>query len=518
MILPECPLGLNANRAKKCECKKRVSHVTSHDLRVTTCTWPRDWRGGPVSRVNNIQKVEFDMSAAEATEVKGGEFAWKRVDGKVLWTDGPGEPFWGMVNGKPLRIRTFGATGPFGSGKSLLGDMIDPRNTLKIDIESSSTSFNLPFKKHLVMYEEVQTKNASGIPSSLECFLWFQSLLQNVEAGVYSVINIDPFNEIQQGAYDWVTSNPKLFGRTAGQYEKMTALAWGDVKNHLDMLIGRAAANIETFYYTVHLGQVWKDGKPVEGKYKAKGSDVFRKIADLFVCLDRPMNPKTGEQMEAPIGVVAPPIGKSRLTHANPDTGEILSILPPAVHGMTPAKIRAYIAKPPNYKKLKKDELVPIHELTDDEKLLIKADIAANERESEELRNGRLDAMAAAAKANKEARAAVATDATRTEANESPKDEPKDTVPPKDGPSSVNVQTAPFEPDPADLPLADADRVEIIKQQFKERMFSKEQMIAAIQKHGGPGAKLAGLTSEQLAALQGENWTALTKKAMETGK
>jgi hypothetical protein len=166
-----------------------------------------------------------------------------------------------------------------------------------------------------------------------------------------------------------------------------------------------------------------------------------------------------------------------------------------------------HIAKPPNYKKLKKEELVPVYELTEDEKLQIKAEIASNEREAEELRSSRLDAMAAAAKSNQEARAAAATDATRTEANESPKDEPKDTVPPKEGLSST--------PDPKDVPLADADRVEIIKDQFKRLMYTKDQMVAAIQKHGGPGAKLAGLDSKQLAALQGENWNALTAKDME---
>lgn len=498
LILPECPLGLNANRAKKCECKKRVSHVTSHDLRVTTCTWPRDWRGVPVSRVNNIQKVEFDMSTAEATEVKQ-------------------TALFGEVNNIPLKIPVIGLCGAKGSGKTLAGLLLDPENTVVIDVEDSSVTYNVPIKRRASLYDEAGTKSKNGIPTPLECWEWFASEVETLEC---RVLFVDPITDLQAGLVEWVKANPEKFGRSKAQYEKASGLLWADVKSYLKMFLGRLSRRVEAFVFTAHMGSVWSGGSPVAGKQKAKGVDTFYELASLYLYLQRDADPKTGKVPKLPVASITPPLGKSRLAHmmkAADGTYEAVPILPPRMKDFDWNLLRKYVANPPDYAKLAKDQLAESNELTDDEKLLIRADIAANEREAEELRNGRLDAMAAAAKANKEARAAVATDATRTEANESSKDEPKDTVPPKEGPSST-TETAPLEPDPADLPLSDADRVEIIKQQFKDRMFSKEQMIAAIQKHGGPGAKLAGLTSKQLIALQGENWTALTKKDLEAGK
>jgi hypothetical protein len=490
---------------------------------VVSCVYPEDWRGNPV-----VGKVDIDMGK--------NELSWKRIGQKVEWTDKPGEPFWGRVNGEPLKIRTIGVTGPFGSGKSLACDMIDARNTLKIDIESSSSAFNLPFKKHLVMYDEVKTKNSSGIPSPVECFVWFRDLLKGIDPGTYTVISVDPINEIQQGAYDYVVSHPKEFGRTSGQYDKMTALAWGDVKTMIDMMVGVLSGKIETFAYTMHMGQVWKAGKP-SGEMKAKGSDVFRKMADVVFVLNRPVDPKTGKQIDAPIALITPPIGKSRLVHANADTGEIKPILPPAIHGLSATKIRDYIAKPPNYKKLKGSEIAPVETLNDDEKLQLRAQIAQDEREAEEAKNARLADVKDAAERNSAAKRKAAepkkeapveapdpsstpepvsapaddksTDSTTepakaaVEAQEEPEGKAT-TASPKDGHSSdVETPLATLKPE---------EKVELVRSQMKALGMSKEQSLKAIAKRGKEGDKLVDLTPEGLEDLRKALWSLQAKR------
>ena len=492
------------------------------DLRVVSCVYPEDWRGNPV-----VGKVGINMSETE-------QATWKRIGQKVEWTDKPGEPFWGRVNGEPLKIRTIGVTGPFGSGKSLACDMIDARNTLKIDIESSSSAFNLPFKKHLIMYDEVKTKNKSGIPSPIECFVWFRDLLKEIKVGEYTVVSVDPINEIQQGAYDYVVANPKEFGRTAGQYDKMTALAWGDVKTMIDMMVGVLSDKVETFAYTMHMGQVWKGGKP-SGEMKAKGSDVFRKMADVVFVLNRPIDPKTGKQVDAPVALITPPIGKSRLVHANADTGEIKPILPPAIHGLSAAKIRDYIAKPPNYKKLKASEVAPAESLSDDEKLQLKAQIAQDEREAEEAKNARLAdvkdaadrntaAKKKAAESKKEAPAAAESPSTTPESPEAPADETTEsstdpaeaaaeaqdepegkatTASPKDGPISKEKALASLKPD---------EKVELVRSQMTALGMTKEQCLKAIAKRGKEGDKLADLSPEGLEDLRKALWSLQAKR------
>ena len=302
------------------------------------------------------------------------------------------DPFWGIVNGMPLKIRTMGATGGFGEGKTLLGLMIDPWRTLMLDIESSATTLNLPLKRHRVLYEEVQAGEGNQIPTPEEAFIWWRDCVLAIEPGEYTVVVTDPINEIQSGAYDFVYRHPQLFGRTKGQYDKMTAMVWGDVKTYLEQLIGQLSKKIETFYYTLHLGQKWVGGKPVEGArgMKAKGSDVFRKMADVLFVLDRPVDPATGKQTDKPRGVCAGPIGKSRLSHADPVSGKILPILPPSVTGLDPAKIRQYVASPPDYARLKKDEKVQVQEMTEDDRLEVRREIAEAEREKEELMNDRI--------------------------------------------------------------------------------------------------------------------------------
>ena len=415
------------------------------------------------------------------------------------------KPFWGLVNGKPLRIRRIGCTGGFGDGKSLFVDRIDTRNTFKIDLEASSDTFNLPFKKYVCLYDHVHTVNESGIPTALECFQWFDDMLEKIQPGEYTVVAVDPINEIQAGCYDWVYSNPGKFGRTKGQYDKMTALCWGDVKTYLDMRIGMLTNKCETFAYTVHMGQVWRDGKPVEGKMRAKGSDVFRKMADIFFVLSRPVDPATGKQPDKPIGIIAPPIGKCRLVHANPDdSDDAQPILPPVIKDLTANKIREYIAKPPNYSKLDPDQLVPIHHLTDDDKLEIELRIAEAKEETERLRTERLGKVAEAAERNKKA-AEVAEPEEVIATVEVEK--PNEFTPTEELPTQVPQTIA----DPAYANFTDADRRTLVIELGKKLWGSKvkEGLVRSIEKRAGEGAKLSEMDTAQLKDLHSALWNAL---------
>jgi len=491
-ILPECPLNLNRTTAKKCQCRKRLYGVPPADLRVLSCTYPVDWRGRPV--IKPSPAVTLDMTDSSTPDTNAPEQ----------------KPFWGLVNGKPLKIRTMGATGPFGSGKSLLGDMIDPRSTFKIDIEASSTTTNLPFRRHAVLFDEV--KAAGPVPTPLECFNWFREQMESVKPGEYTVVSVDPINEIQQGAYDWVIANPQAFGRSASQYEKMTALAWGDVKTLIEGMVGALSKKIETFYYTLHMGQVWRQGKPVEGKMKAKGSDIFRKIADVVFVLNRPVDPASGKVPDKPVGLVVGDIGKSRLVHANPDTGEIQPILPPQVVDLDAGKIREYIAKPPNYKKLKKHEVVSVHHMTDDEKLQLQAQIASDQREAEELKVTRGDMAAKAAERNRQAASEVIQDAPKP----SEQDVAAKKEPPAEKEPSTEVGDGPFSK------MTHEKRVFLVRSQFSELEktagLTRDQMVAAIEKRGGPGAKLSSLNAEQLKDLHGVLWNKLTARDLAQKK
>ena len=422
------------------------------------------------------------------------------------------DPFWGEVNGAPLKIRTMAATGEFGGGKTLLGLMIDPWRTLVLDIESSATTLNLPLKKHRVLYDEVSASAGNQIPTPEEAFVWWRDCILEIERGEYTVVVTDPINEIQSGAYDFVYRHPEMFGRTKGQYDKMTAMVWGDVKTYLEQLIGQLSNKIETFYYTLHMGQKWVAGKPVEGKrgQKAKGSDVFRKMADVLFVLDRPVDPATGKQTDKPRGVCAGPIGKSRLSHADPMTGKIQPILPPSVTGLDPAKIRQYIASPPDYARLKKDEKVQVQEMTEDDRLEVRREIAEAEREKEELMNSRIAAAEEARLRNTAARQDLSDQTAAEEAMAAVQE--KSAAQNGTLTEAMPTQVKQADPSVASMQLTRSDRREIIIDSAK-KLWGKDarkNLEVTLSKRGAN--KFADLTDEQVTEIHEKVHDAMLKK------
>ncbi len=180
---------------------------------------------------------------------------------------------------------------------------------------------------------------------------------------------------------------------------------------------------------------------------------------------------------------------------------EVVPILPPTIKEFSWRKLRDYVANPPNYSKLKKDQLAESTSLTEDEKLQLQAEIAEANREAEELRNSRIEAAVAAEKRNRQIR----EDTGKKDSNSSTSTKP---AAPENNASSDEVQLA-------DAKLSESDRREIIKEQFKQLGLTKEKMVQAIEKRGGSGAKLADLSMEQLLDLQKSLWNVLTKRDLE---
>lgn len=310
-----------------------------------------------------------------------------------------------------IEIPHIGVTGPHGSGKTLFGLSIDPEHTLNIDLEDSSATFasTIPVKKRVSMYRELGAKFPGKIPTSLQSFHWFREYIESVKPGEYSVLFVDPINDIEAGIFDWVTQCPAEFGLSQNQVAgKSSGAVWGAVNRWWKMWIGFQSSKFETFVFSTHLGLEWgSDGKPKKGVYKAKGKSVLSEIASLYMVLNRP--DQDGIPREEPVGIVHGRIGKQRLAVWDPKTRKIVSAIPPRIDPCTPDKIREYIKDPVGIRQLREEEKLPAEteaQLTEDERLELKAQIAENEMQAETLRSMRVDSIQRRAAQEQEKKAA----------------------------------------------------------------------------------------------------------------
>lgn len=323
-----------------------------------------------------------------------------------------------------IDLSVVGVTGKKGSGKTLFISSIDPTSTYMIDLEDSSRSYNLPFKKTTRLYGEMVGKTQT-IPKPIQVFEWFRELLFAIKPGEFSVLAVDPINDVEQGLTDWVQSHPEYFNRTKEQYQKAMALMLGDVNAYWKMLLGVISNKVQTFAFTTHIGLVFKDGKPVPGKEKAKGKGVLYELASMYLWLQRDADAQSGKVPDKPTAVTVMPYGKVRLALSTIDqsTGEVTHrpILPPRMEGCTPHAIREKIkAGGTDYSKLKKHECVQHESFSEDEKLVMQVEISENNRIAAEANVSRLEKMKQAAeqqaamreRQNQNANAALASGAS----------------------------------------------------------------------------------------------------------
>lgn len=436
-------------------------------------------------------------------------------------------PLFGLaLDGTPLQCPIIGLCGAKGSGKTLAGLTLCPEETIEIGIEDSGVTYNLPLKQRFSMYKEVTGKDG-GIPKPIDCWTWFAGIVDKIAKGELKcrVLVVDPITDIQSGLVEWVKANAQQFGRTATQYEKASGLLWADVKAHAKMLLGKISTKC-VFIFTAHMGSVWAGGAPVAGKTKSKGMDTFYELASLYVYLTRDVDPATGQQPKEPVGYVCPPHGKTRLAHSvfNPETGEfdITPILPPRIPKFTWAELRKYVAKPPDFAKLKKDERGQVETLSADDKLILEHDRARMELEAAQLRQQQLElAQSAAAKTS-----AVLTQAAQTGAAKAAvpaqtapaKTEAPKTEPPKPEAKPEAKPEPKPEPKQEEQPFVFTREncIKTILEQQKQlgEDFGPTQLANACKKRGAESGKLEDLTDDKLEDLRKALWTVLSKRGL----
>lgn len=398
-ILHECPLQLTSSQHSVCPCKHRRKHVTQYDLRVIECLFPRTYRGEEIHHPEKFRAAIL-KSMSKPSQSKGPSMSTAvanppKNNGQSTKTAAPQtgrESARGIWLGVPIPI--IGVCGEKWTGKTLFAASIDPQHTLMLDLEDSSASYNgIPFARRISLYEEMLAKYGR-VPTPLECFKWFQATIEALQPCEFTVLAVDPITDIEQGMVDWVYAHPEHFGHTKAQYDKAAGIMWGDVKSYWKMLLGIVATKVETLVFTAHMGAVWKGNSPVEGKRKAKGKETLFELASLYLQLERPLD-EHGKQSDKPSARVL----KSRLALSEFVDGEIVHkpILPPYLKVATPRSIREYIKSPPNYAKLKASEVAPPEQMTEDDRLLIKAGIAENERAAAEANLSRLEQLKRAA-------------------------------------------------------------------------------------------------------------------------
>jgi len=192
---------------------------------------------------------------------------------------------------------------------------------------------------------------------------------------------LDVISEIEDGLVKYVGIHPGEFGYTTNQFAKSGGLFWGAVKKEWKRLLIMASQKCETLVLTTHMRSEFHGARPT-GKRIPSGKDTILDITSLYMTLVR--NIKTGakEVPLAPSGICKHPGGKSRLVRVNPITGVPEQLLPPHIPNASPAGIRFYLEHPPDFANLKPEEqAVPTQELTDDDRLGIRAGIAASENE-----------------------------------------------------------------------------------------------------------------------------------------
>lgn len=280
-----------------------------------------------------------------------------------------------------LPIEVIVGTGEFGAGKSVYGLTIDPGpRTLVMDNEGSTTIYQSLGFKHVDMAAELMKKHPKGYTPEDRYLWWREAAIQHGKSGNYTVLMVDPFSEIEAGLARYVEKNPQKFGYSDAQFKRSSGLYWSAVKSVLKSDLDMLRAMYQTVYLVVHMRNEFRGATPT-GKREPKGKETLFELASLFLQFERKKNDR-GEVPAVPSAIVL----KSRLAHTRitDDGVQILPILPPRLPKATPQAIREYIKSPPDYSRLKKDERAPENQLSDDDKLLLQAQIATAQAEAAE--------------------------------------------------------------------------------------------------------------------------------------
>jgi hypothetical protein len=217
------------------------------------------------------------------------------------------------------------------------------------------------------------------------------------EPGRFDVIVLDNASMLEDGLLAYVETHPQDFGHSAGQYNSMSALKWGDVKSKYSQLLTRWASKAKMVFVVVHLRDKWagnsvvKDpyGKPVQ---EPKGKETLDMLSSLFVWLEtgpggipaaRVLKCRTDRKIyvtdpkNPPEGIPA-----RYLKELNGEPGVVsIPVLPLRLPKCTWAAIREYMRGPADLTHPKPGEMPTEQQLTEDDRLKLRAIISQAEAE-----------------------------------------------------------------------------------------------------------------------------------------
>ena len=301
--------------------------------------------------------------------------------------------------GSQMQIEVFGATGEFSTGKTILGLTIAPGvhpaghpfegkpRTLYLDLEKSGTCYGGTGCRRIDVPATLAKSYGPGYTAK-QAAEWFNAVPTHVQPGQYDVCMVDPINDIESGEVDIVKANPTAYGYTKGQIDNSTPLLMAAMKAHYKKLLMGFAGVFKCLYFTTHLRDEFKGGKPTSRR-EPRGKETLAELASLYLWLDRLPDEK-GNTSPVPSAIVV----KHRLsdTRVN-DAGEleIVELMPRRIQVATVQEIRRYIANPPNIEKPAAGEKVIEKPVTEVELQLLRLHTAEAEQAAASARTNLLD-------------------------------------------------------------------------------------------------------------------------------
>jgi len=280
----------------------------------------------------------------------------------------------------PYRIPVTVVTGEIESGKTLLilTTGYPQERILLYDNEQSSAVYqkNFGFTRVDLVQEMTyrqeeklaklgdRAKESDKTWTNQEFYLAWLGHMQAIKPGTYDVIGVDPAERIESGLADWVWAHP-INGHNITQYQKMSGMYWGDVKDLWGRHILEMTGKAKMVFITMHMRNVYEGNKPIPGKRERKGKDTLSELATLELELVR----KPG--MVLPAAKVI----KTRLVYGS-DPSNLKPMFDPYINPFTWDRVREYMLKGAD-----PENLVLPPEPTEEEKRLheleLKATIAA---------------------------------------------------------------------------------------------------------------------------------------------
>jgi hypothetical protein len=238
-------------------------------------------------------------------------------------------------------------TGDFGAGKTSWAVNLDPvlkgkgeSRTLVFDMENSSEALANNYELDRVDVPEA-TKEKYGDSWTVGQLYqnWWKMADEMTKAKEYSVLIIDDFAPLQEGAFAVATGND-------------TMMKWANTKNDLESKLRLLSTRVQTVVIISHLRNKKDNSKEKE----MKGVDTLKKMASLVLYLHRDpskMIKIKGVEMQScpkypyPSGIVL----KSRLEKVVDEKDEYgdykrAPLIPDRIPVCTPGAIRKYMLNP----------------------------------------------------------------------------------------------------------------------------------------------------------------------------